>query len=89
MTAPSTRRRASRRAPPTRSVEERLHELEDDLLLVASLFDSHAVAPDYLRADLLAAPACRAASALVARSARTVRELRDRFSPEVLNAAGE
>ena len=69
------------------TVEERLHGLRDDLLLVASIFESLSVAPDYLRSDLLAAPACRAASNLVAQGARKIRQLLDQLPADVLNHA--
>ena len=77
----------SRPAQPALTVEERLHELRDDLLLIASVFESQSVAPEYMRADLLTAPACRAASNLAARRAQTVRQVLDLLSATSLNAS--
>ena len=67
-----------------RTLEERLHEVHDDLLLLASVFEAHSVAPEYLQSDLLAPPACRAASNLAARCAKTVEDLLNSLPPTVL-----
>lgn len=79
-------RRQRRGGPsvPTRTLEERLHEVRDDLKLLASIFEAHSVAPEYLQSDLLAPPACRAASNLAARSATTVENVLNSLPPGVL-----
>lgn len=68
-----------------RTLEERLHDVPDDLQLLVTIFEAHSVAPDYLQSGLLAPPACRAASNLAARCAKTVKDLLDSLPSNVLD----
>jgi hypothetical protein len=67
------------------SVEQRLHGAHQQFMLLADLFDLHAAAPDYIRAEALSVPAAHALTALCRQAALDLRDLLDRLPPNLTN----
>jgi hypothetical protein len=67
------------------TLEERLHDIRDGLMLTGDLLELLALAPDCMRGDLPSVAACRGAAAHSRLGGQQLRELLDTLPPSVLN----
>ncbi len=73
------------RSRPTCTLEERLHHVHDQFVLLADLFELHAAAPEHLQGGALSAPASRALTESCRHAARDVRALLDALPAALTN----
>ncbi len=75
----------SNRSRQACTLEERLHQVHDQFVLLADLFELHAAAPEYLQGGALSAPASRALTGSCRHAARDVRALLDALPAALTN----
>ena len=69
------------------TLEERLHRAHDQFVLLADVFELHAVAPEYLQGETLSAPAARALTASCRQAADDMRHLLHILPVDLVNWA--